>query len=89
MSNSEFVKLIGTAFYKFPKAFVSFVSSKKTGTWLGATPEVLVLKDANNVFSTMALAGTQAANGKEEKEAVWKQKEIEEQAFVSSISFIV
>lgn len=56
--------------------------------WIGATPESLVLQDSQGIFRTMALAGTQAstdASGNKIKtaDALWRQKEIEEQAFVS------
>lgn len=63
-------------------AFVSLVSSPACGTWIGATPEVL-LTQTKNTFQTVALAGTQSANGVKLSDAVWRQKEIEEQAFVS------
>ncbi|AWV98323.1 chorismate-binding protein [Arcticibacterium luteifluviistationis] len=56
--------------------------------WIGATPESLVAQDADGIFKTMALAGTQpsfdaAGNRIETADALWRQKEIEEQAFVS------
>lgn len=56
--------------------------------WIGSTPESLVEQNENGIFKTMALAGTQAsvdANGQEISavDALWRQKEIEEQAFVS------
>jgi len=63
-------------------AFVSLVSSPACGTWIGATPEVL-LAQTKNTFHTVALAGTQSANGIKLSDAAWRQKEIEEQAFVS------
>lgn len=67
-----------------PNAFVSLVTSPTTGTWLGASPEILVALKKNTIFKTVALAGTQQFNNDESlKEAVWSQKEIEEQAFVS------
>jgi isochorismate synthase len=55
--------------------------------WVGATPEILVQQDENGIFRTMALAGTQSAfNEKGDEisvgEALWRQKEIEEQALV-------
>ncbi|GAB3646534.1 hypothetical protein GCM10028791_06930 [Echinicola sediminis] len=67
----------------YPNAFVNFFHIPGVGTWLGATPEVLI-KTEGNYFYTMALAGTQKAQGDNPiKNAAWTQKEIEEQALVS------
>jgi isochorismate synthase len=74
---------------KYPTAFVSAVSLPEKGQiWISATPERLVSQDANGIFRTVSLAGTQSAadaNGvpKRPSEAMWSQKEIEEQALVS------
>lgn len=68
----------------YPDAFVSLVSTPYTGTWLCASPELLVSEDAAGVFRTVALAGTQPAlEGLRSAEALWTHKEIEEQALVS------
>lgn len=68
----------------YPNAFVSFVSIPGTGSWLGATPETLIKIDRNKIFRTMALAGTQPRSAAHSPaDAVWRQKEIEEQALVS------
>ncbi|HSI90653.1 MAG TPA: chorismate-binding protein, partial [Adhaeribacter sp.] len=68
---------------KYPQAFVSLVSAPETGTWLGASPEILVQKDRQNIFRTMALAGTQKmVSGQNQADAIWRQKEIEEQSLV-------
>ena len=74
-------------FYKIcdrhPGAFVSLVSSPQVGTWLGASPELLVSIDAQDKFKTIALAGTLPyADGMNLKSVAWTQKEIEEQALV-------
>ncbi|MCU0391705.1 MAG: chorismate-binding protein, partial [Thermoflexibacter sp.] len=67
-----------------PHALVSIISSSYTGTWIGATPEILVSVDTRKVFRTMALAGTQPKGAITNlSEAMWTQKEIEEQALVS------
>ena len=69
---------------KYPRAFVSLVSVPGVGTWLGATPEVLAEVTADGQFRTMALAGTQPlVPGTRPQEAIWRQKEIEEQALVA------
>ncbi|MFQ6605085.1 MAG: chorismate-binding protein [Fidelibacterota bacterium] len=69
---------------KYPGAYVSCVSHPELGTWLGASPELLLEIDDNHMFYTMALAGTQPANiSRDPSQASWTQKEIEEQAMVS------
>lgn len=68
----------------FPAAFVSLTFLPETGLWLGASPELLVSRDEYGHFHTVALAATQILeHGKTPEEAVWTQKEIEEQALVS------
>lgn len=73
----------------YPTAFVSAVSIPEKGQiWISATPERLVSVDASGIFKTASLAGTQSAfepdgTPKRPSEAMWSQKEIEEQALVS------
>lgn len=67
-----------------PNALISLVSSSATGTWIGASPELLVSIDRNSKFKTHALAGTLRYSPDIDLKAVaWTQKEIEEQAMVS------
>jgi isochorismate synthase len=67
---------------KNPHALVSLVSSTETGTWMGATPELLVSVKENK-FKTVALAGTLPYTPEMNlKSVAWTQKEIEEQALV-------
>jgi isochorismate synthase len=67
----------------YPNTLVSFVSSPETGSWLGASPEVLVRVEDKTIFRTVALAGTQPyREGTPLKSVAWTQKEIEEQALV-------
>ncbi len=69
---------------KYPQAFVSLVSVPGVGTWLGATPEVLAEVTADGYFRTVALAATQPATAAATpRTAIWRQKEIEEQALVA------
>ena len=68
----------------YPQAFVSLVSVPGVGTWLGATPEVLAEVTADGTFHTMALAATQPLTAEfTPRTAIWRQKEIEEQALVA------
>jgi isochorismate synthase len=66
----------------YPHQFVALVSMQKAGTWLMATPEVL-LDGSDDEWLTMALAGTmkrETGTGK----AVWSEKNKEEQHYVST-----
>lgn len=66
-----------------PQALVSFVTIPGVGTWLGATPELLVSVRDKKIFKTVALAGTLPHNPDVDIRSVaWTQKEIEEQALV-------
>jgi isochorismate synthase len=68
----------------YSNAMVSFISIPTIGTWLGATPELLVAVEAKTIFKTVALAGTKIfEEGINLKNVAWTQKEIEEQALVS------
>lgn len=62
----------------FPNAFIWILHSSKVGTFLGASPELLLKKDENSLH-TVALAGTRSLNAPQ-----FTEKEIEEQAFVQS-----
>ncbi len=67
----------------YPDAFVSLVSIPGRGTWMGATPELLI-ELSDDHFRTVSVAGTQKfSNDSELSEAAWNQKEIEEQAMVN------
>lgn len=80
----DLAALFGQLCDAHPSAFVSLVSMPGVGTWVGASPEKLVTVDAQGIFRTVALAGTQAKGSLTDlDEALWRQKEIEEQALVS------
>lgn len=74
-----FNKLCGA----YPNCMISLVSSEETGTWMGATPELLVSVDDRMHFKTVSLAGTKRyEQGMDLKTVAWTEKEIEEQAMV-------
>ena len=65
------------------EALISLVHIPGAGTWMGASPEVLVSVEDGRTFRTVALAGTQPYHhGTSIKSVAWTQKEIEEQALV-------
>lgn len=67
----------------YPNAMISFVSIPGVGTWMGASPELLIQVENNQIFRTVALAGTKPFEaGTNLKNVAWTQKEIEEQALV-------
>ncbi|MDW7693272.1 chorismate-binding protein [Flammeovirgaceae bacterium SG7u.111] len=68
----------------YPAAFVSLISLPGVGTWMGASPEILINTNEKGIFKTISLAGTQAKSKFDNIcDASWTQKEIEEQAMVS------
>jgi|SRR5690554_2352765 len=71
--------LVERLFSAYPSAYRYVWYHRKTGIWCGATPETLVDIKKNN-FKTMALAGTQPYT---DGQIVWRQKELEEQYFVT------
>lgn len=77
----------------YPRMFVSLVSTPQSGTWLMATPEIL-LEQRDDHWITIALAGTMALKGEQlcfehrgDEEHVgirWSQKDIQEQRYVTT-----
>ena len=62
----------------YPRVFVALVSTSYSGTWLIASPEILLEGDGNH-WHTMALAGTMTLGNLQ-----WSDKNICEQAYVTS-----
>ena len=83
-NNFDLLAVFNSLCSLYPNAFISLVSTPEYGTWIGASPELLVAVDANLKFKTAAVAGTQAiAPDVDLRMVAWTQKEIEEQALVS------
>lgn len=82
-SEFDLGKTLAKLLSSYPHSFVNFFHLPGIGTWIGASPEVLI-ETKGDYFYTMSLAGTQPAQGDNPlKSATWTQKEIEEQALVS------
>lgn len=87
----DIIELYVKACKNNPGAFVALVSNTACGTWLIATPEVLLEHEAGR-FHTMSLAGTMKLNGEIQESLthgcdvseIWSKKNIEEQQIVSS-----
>lgn len=65
-----------TACRLYPNLFVALVCTPQCGTWITATPEILI-ECHNHHYHTMALAGTMT------KGHHWNTKNIEEQGYVA------
>jgi isochorismate synthase len=70
--------LFNTLCDNYPKAFVYCFHTIETGTWIGATPEVLI-KIKDNKGESMALAGTRPVDSIGD----WDNKNINEQQMVT------
>lgn len=79
---------------RYPRMFITLFSTKRTGTWLIATPEIL-LKGNGSEFQTMALAGTMRLSGHDlgfdvrgsgigKDDIHWSTKNIKEQRYVET-----
>jgi len=81
--NFDCITLFENLCTTYQNAFISLVSIPNVGTWIGATPELL-LSIKNNQLKTVALAGTQKNfDTKDLSKVTWSKKDIEEQKFVS------
>jgi len=65
---------------EYSNAFCYFWHHPKIGTWMGATPEILI-NTKGTEFTTMSLAGTQSFN--EFVKPQWNKKELTEQQMVT------
>lgn len=76
----------------YPGAFVYLLSSPKTGTWIGASPEPLLIQ-SRDLFETAAIAGTRSIEStetfgtKEQEEQEWVAKFIEAKLNGEGIAF--
>lgn len=75
--NKEPEALFNALCLKYPNAFVYYFSSDLLGNWIGATPEVLINRKQDELY-TMALAGTLPNSDV----FAWSEKEREEQRMV-------
>jgi len=80
----DFVESFATLSRLYPNAFVYLFGIPGVGTWMGATPELLISITDKRWFKSVALAGTQKLpESGEISQVAWTQKEIEEQALVA------
>ncbi len=73
------LSLFARACRKYPRMFIALFSTERSGTWLIATPEILVSGERGNM-TTMALAGTKS----KDDNTPWSTKNIQEQRYVET-----
>jgi isochorismate synthase len=71
-------RIFETLCLNYPNAYIFFFASAITGTWMGASPELL-LEHNHATLTTMSLAGTRKKNS----DGDWGGKEIKEQKYVT------
>ena len=76
---TSLITLFVKACNRYPEAFVTLFSAPQCGTWLVATPEVLLSRSSER-WNTMALAGTMRHG---DQLPPWSDKNKREQAYVS------
>lgn len=81
LSNCDYTKLFNEIVHKYPKAFCFFFNIPGKGSWMGASPELL-LENHDKGFKTIALAGTQSYEKCIDNEIKWGNKEIKEQQII-------
>lgn len=79
-SNFNVVDMFLQLTEKYKRAFISMVSIPDIGTWMGATPEQLMIFGDQRLQS-ISLAGTKKHYGKQKPE--WREKEYMEQKMVT------
>ena len=88
------LQLFARACRMYPRMFIALFSTCRSGTWLIATPEILV-SGKNGNMQTMALAGTMRLSGKTlgfdvagssigKDDIHWSTKNIQEQRYVET-----
>lgn len=87
-------ELFWQACCQYPRMYVALVSTEMAGTWLMATPEVLLRREGKRC-ATMSLAGTMKLNAeqhgfdsppgqKNDIQPIWSHKNLEEQHIVTT-----
>lgn len=76
------LELLEQVLNAYPEAYRFFLRSRRWGTWIGATPELLCRKQGDQL-ETYSLAGTRQRSERLGDEPLWTQKEIDEQEKVT------
>ena len=82
------LQLFARACQSYPRMFIALVSTPQSGTWLTATPELLLDASDPRCCRTIALAGTMQLTANqlegEGERRTWSVKNIQEQRYVAS-----
>ena len=82
------MELFQKACQRYPRMFVALVSTPQSGTWLTASPEILLENLPDSRWRTIALAGTMRLRtdkaDDEGQRLRWSAKNIQEQRYVAS-----
>ena len=82
------MELFQKACQRYPRMFVALVSTPQSGTWLTASPEILLESLPDSRWRTIALAGTMRLRSDkaddEGQRLRWSAKNIQEQRYVAS-----
>ena len=82
--NFDLIDFFDKLVKNYKNSFVYLISSKKIGTWIGASPELLMSYDCQKkTISTVSLAGTKLLK-EEKKRHDWDDKNIQEHNFVTN-----
>ena len=82
---NNIIEIFLNAIRSNPSAFSTLFHHEQFGTWLGASPELLLEQIAKNQWRTVALAGTQPyRDGQDLSTVIWNPKEQREQHLVCS-----
>ena len=86
----DIIRLFGAACEAFPNNYIALWHTPQTGTWLTATPELLLSRTADQLCNTMALAGTMPVSDPDSQRlGSWSKKNREEQSMVQQHIFRV
>lgn len=80
LKNFDLITAFSKLVCQYQSAFRYCFYHPKVGLWFGATPEKL-LQVENDIFKTVALAGTQKYSGS--TNVNWQEKEVQEQKYVT------
>lgn len=78
----DILRVFASACQRYPDTLSYLLSIPKVGTWMGATPEILLRLDKDDILYTMALGGTRTNDPEKAVDRLWEQKEMAEHAFI-------
>lgn len=80
---NDMAKAFSYAFNRYPHSYVYMLYTPQTGYWVGSTPEKM-LQNKGDIWSTVALAGTQPLLKNKKLPRRWSAKQCKEQEYVAA-----